>query len=252
MFEYEENVERVLLDVARDFNGEELDLFTLIFKNPETFSETKIFYNSREQTVDISTILEHSVQTLENSIHLTCERSNIFSIYNEKEIPEILDDLFFQLKYLVLREIQQKPPKFKFKIDEQHSTEDFTTFYFKIPYNNIERDELDKLVREKLKNSFDIIREAKFDLGEFIIFSVNLYRVRPHIERKLLKIRNNIWKAQLYYLSKGRFAEEQKHRYIKYFQEGKKLFQEFKKQNPMIDTSQIAQLFDLFEEKSEN
>ncbi|NHI93563.1 MAG: hypothetical protein EAX96_13835 [Candidatus Lokiarchaeota archaeon] len=252
MFEYEENVEKILLKLAEDFNGEELDLFTLRFRELQLLSETKVFYNTRNQSVDISTKLEHSVQTLESSIHVSCDRNNIFSIYNETEVPEILDDLFFQLKYLVLREIQQNPPKYEFTKIEEHSTEDITTFCYQIPYYGKKFEELDELIREKLKRSFDLIYEYKVELGEYIIYSVNLYKIRPHIERKLLEIRKNIWSAQLYYMSSGRFAGEQRHRYLKYLQDGKKLFEEFKTQYPEIDTTQITLLFELFEEKSED
>ena len=252
MFEYEENVERILLKLAEDFNGEELDLFTLRFRDLQISSDTKVFYNTRNQTVDIYTKLEHSIQTLENSIHVSCDRNNIFSIYDETEVPEILDDLFFQLKYLVLREIQQNTPKYDFKKIEKHSTEEVTTFCYQAQYINKEFEELNELIREKLQKSFDLIYEYKVELGEFIIFSVNLYKIRPHIERKLLKIRNSIWRAQLYYMSNGRFAGEQKHRYAKYLQEGKKLLEEFKKEHPEIDTNQINSLFDLFQEDSED
>ncbi len=252
MFEYEENVEKILIKLAEEFNGEELDLFTLRFRNIENNSITKVFYNNKKQTVDISTILHHSVQAMERTIHLTCERNEIFDMYDEKEVPVILEDLFFQLKYLVLREIQENPPKFGFEKEENESTEDYSTFYFKIPYMDVPFDVLDKTIREKFEQSFNLIREYNFDLGEFIIFSVNLYKLRPHIEKKLLAIRQNIWSAQFYYMSKGRFAEEQKHRYKKYIDERKQLFEQFKIDHPNIDTTQISILFDLFKEKSED
>ena len=250
MFEFEENVEKILIKLSEEFNGEELDLFTLRFRDVENNSITKVFYNNKQQTIDISTILHHSVQAIERTIHATCERNEIFDMFNEKEVPQILEDLFFQVKYLVLREIQQNPPKSGFEKEENESTEDYSTFYFKIPYMDVEYEALDKQVRVKFEQSFKLIREYNFDLGEFIIFSVNLYRVRPEIEKKLLKIRQSIWSAQFYYMSKGRFAEEQKHRYKKYIDEGIKLFDLFQLEHPQIDITQILTLFKLFKEES--
>ena len=250
MFQYEENVEKILIKLAEEFNGEELDLFTLQFRDVENNSVTKVFYNNKKQTVDISTVLHHSVQAIERTIHATCERNDIFDMYNEKEVPALLEDLFFQVKYLVLIEIQNKLPKFGFEKEENESTEDYSTFYFKIPYMNVEFEDLDKIIREKFDQSFKLIRDYNFDLGEQIIFSVNLFKVRPYIEKKLLKIRQSIWSAQYYFLSKGRFAEEQKHRYKKYIQEGIKLFDEFTFEHPQIDITSLTTLFGLFKEDS--
>ena len=250
MFEYEENVEKVLIKLAEEYNGEELDLFTLRFRNLQNNSVTKVFYNNKKQTVDISTVLHHSVQAIERTIHATCERNDIFTIFNEKEVASILEDLFFQVKYLVLREIQENPPKFNFEKEENESTEDYTTFYFKIPYMNVTFEDLAIIIREKFNDSFKLVRDYNYDLGEHIIFSVNLYKVRTTIEKKLLKIRQAIWSAQFYFMSKGRFAEEQKHRYKKYIQEGIKLFDEFKLEYPQIDTTSLTTLFDLFKEES--
>jgi len=250
MFVYEENVEKILIKLAEEFNGEELDLFTLRFRNIENNSITKVFYNNKKQTVDISTVLHHSVQAIERTIHATCERNDIFTIFDEKEVANVLEDLFFQVKYLVLRKIQNNPPKFDFVKEENESTEDYSTFYNKIPYMNVEFDDLDKKIRETFNQSFNLIRDYNFDLGEHIIFSVNLFKVRTEIERKLLKIRQCIWSAQFYFMSKGRFAEDQKHRYKKYIQEGIKLFDEFKFEYPQIDTTSLTTLFGLFKEES--
>lgn len=220
--------------------GEKIDKDTLQFVSEDGNQFTNLHIDRLNNILVFSVMFYHADRMIEGNIFLFARI--LEDIYNDNEIRDIIEDISLQTKYLYIKPTIEKP-EFDFEID--FSTDESTSFLYKLEYENKFYEDLKKEVDEILKNSFALIANMQSTIGQSIEKAINLYLTRPDIEKQLLDIRKLIFKSQFFGSMTGRFAQEQKFKAGEFKKQAIEKFETFKQENPDIDCESIEKLFEL-------
>ncbi|MHA1312617.1 MAG: hypothetical protein ACTSRB_01750 [Candidatus Helarchaeota archaeon] len=223
---------------------EEIDPFTVrvLYKKGERISAI-VHLDVKRKRIKFSVTFQHTPTIIERSIQYMAK--NIENRFSNEDYARILEDVYLQIKHLILPDVLRKQgPDDEF--DVETIGEDFTNYELSLYYETMPIEDVKKKFAPYLNKAFTRLIQVSNRVGEYITYAIGLFEVRSQIEMELLKIRNKIFQAQFYYeTSRGRFAETHRSKYVEFKEEAEMLFEEFQKKYPKVDTTIINQLFDL-------
>ncbi|MHC1591102.1 MAG: hypothetical protein ACXQS8_03380 [Candidatus Helarchaeales archaeon] len=223
-----------------------VDPFTVrVFSRNDKRISALVHLDVKHKRIKFSATLQHDPTILERSIQFVAK--NIEPRFSNEEYAQILEDVYLQLKHLIMPEVLKKQGEDdRFEIET--IGEDFTNFNLYLYYETMPIEEVSKLFEPYLEETFTRLIQVSNRIGEYITYAVGLFEVRTPIEMKLLQIRKQIFQAQFYHkTSRGRFADTHKQKFLKFKETAEKMFEEFRKEYPKVDTTIMNQLFGLLE-----
>lgn len=246
--EEEPTIESIIKErlTEREAEGlvEEIDPFKVrVREKTEQHVTVIIHLDVKRKRIRFTATFQHDPTLLERSIQFIAGH-HIEPQFTNEDFQKILEDVYLQVKHLILPEVLGKESGDPFEIET--IGENFTNFHLDLYYEDKPTEELNKKFDELLQTTFLRLIRTNNRVGEFLAYAVGLYEVRAPIELKLLELRQKIFQAQFYFeTSKGRFAETQSPKYLRYKEEAQKMYEDFRKEYPKVETSLIDQLFRL-------